>query len=414
MPRAARLLSSVLLLTTLAGGARAQGLPPARGAPAFSAAGLARLDSAIQAYVTDGKLAGVVVAIGKDGKVAHWKAFGLRSVEANDPMEPNDLFRIYSMTKPITSTAVMILVEQGKVGLDDPVAKYLPAFAAAKVWTPSGPVPPRRPITVRDLLRHTSGLTYGFFGETAVDSLYRKAQVDAQSSDLADLTARLAGLPLIGHPGEVWNYGYSTDVLGRIVEVASGRSLAEFFAERIFKPLGMDDSFFEVPREKRSRFTGYYARPAGGRFVLADSPDTGSYTKPPKVLSGGGGLVSSTGDYLRFCQMILNGGELDGARILEAKTVREMLRNQLPAGMVPAVGQPLPATGFGLGFNLIVDGKDPLRGSDGTASWAGYGNTYFWIDPVKKVIGIVMAQHYPFAAYPIDEEFRRLVYQALQ
>lgn len=404
----------LLFVATIAGVAESQGLPTERrDKVGFAAAGLARIDSAMQAYVTEGKLAGVVVAVAKDGRLAHWKAFGMRSIEAKDPMEPNDLFRIYSMTKPITSTAVMILVEAGKVGLDDPVAKYLPAFGDVRVWTPTGPIPPRRPMTVRDLLRHTSGLTYGIFGQTPVDSLYRKMPA---ATDLADLTDKLAELPLIGQPGDGWNYSYSTDVLGRIVEVVSGLSLDRFFAERIFAPLKMKDSFFEVPAEKRSRFTGNYARSGPGRFRLVDSPDSGTYTRPAKVLSGGGGLVSSTSDYLRFAQMILNRGELDGARLLAPGTVSEMLRNQLPGEMVPAIGglMKLEGTGFGLGFNVIVNGLDPLRGSNGTASWAGIANTYFFIDPVTKLIGVLMTQFSPFGAYPIDTEFRHLVYTALR
>lgn len=399
-------------LATMAGTAESQGLPTERpDRVAFTAAGLARVDSAMQAYVTDGKLAGVVVAVAKDGRLAHWKAFGMRSIEAKDPMEPNDLFRIYSMTKPITSTAVMILVEAGQIGLDDPVAKYLPAFGDVKVWTRAGPIPPRRPMTVRDLLRHTSGLSYGIFGQTPVDSLYRQM---APATDLADLTDKLAHLPLVGHPGEVWNYSYSTDVLGRIVEVASGLSLDRFFAERIFAPLKMPDSFFEVPADKRSRLTGHYARSGPGQLRLVDSPDSGTYTRPAKVLSGGGGLVSSASDYLRFAQMILNRGELDGARVLKTGTVTEMLRNQLAGEMVPVVGRKLEGTGFGLGFNVIVNGRDPLQGSNGTAAWAGIANTFFFIDPVTGVIGLVLTQLDPFGAYAIDTAFRQLVYGALR
>jgi CubicO group peptidase (beta-lactamase class C family) len=416
MTRHIGLVGPALLLCALGPAAQAQWLPQAQPAQkGFSAKGLARLDSAMQAYITDGKLPGIVVAVAKDGRLAHLKAFGLRSVEAKDPMETSDLFRIYSMTKPIASAGAMILVEEGRLGLDDPVSRYVPAFGEVKVWTRDGPVPPRRPITVRDLLRHTSGLTYGIFGETPVDSLYRKANPDGSAADLADLTARLSALPLIGQPGEVWNYGYNTDVVGRIVEVVSGTSLDRFLEERLFRPLGMKDTFFEVPPEKRSRFTGYYARPAPGRFYLADSPDTGSYTRPAKVLSGGGGLVSSTADYLRFAQMILNGGELDGVRVLKAATVTEMLRNQLPGELVPALGGArLEGTGFGLGFNVIVNGKDPLRGHNGTGSWGGYANTFFFIDPVSRVIGIVMTQFFPFAAYPLEGDFRRLVNQAVQ
>ncbi len=402
----------LLFVTVIAGTAESQGLPTERPEKlGFAAAGLARLDSAMQAYVTDGKVAGVVVAVAKDGRLAHWKAFGLRSVEAKDPLEPNDLFRIYSMTKPITSTAIMMLVEAGKVGLDDPVAKYLPAFGDVKVWTQSGPIPPRRPMTVRDLLRHTSGLSYGFFGQTPVDSMYRQM---AEPSNLADLTDKLAQLPLVGHPGEIWNYSYSTDVLGRIVEVASGLSLDRFFAERIFAPLKMKDSFFEVPADKRSRLTGHYARSGTGQFRLVDSPDSGRYTRPARVLSGGGGLVSTASDYLRFAQMIQNRGELDGARVLNPSTVTEMLRNQLAGEMVPVVGRKLEGTGFSLGFNVTINARDPLQGNNGTAAWAGIANTFFFIDPVTKVTGLVLTQLDPFGAHAIDATFRQLVNSALR
>lgn len=406
--------SCAVLVVILAGRVESQGLPLAPpGTAGFSAAGLARLDSAMQAYVTSGKLPGLVVAVAKAGRLAHWKAFGLRSVEAKAPMEPNDLFRIYSMTKPITSAAAMILVDEGKIGLDDPVARYLPEFGDVKVWTRDGLVSPRRPMTVRDLLRHTSGLTYGLFAETPVDSLYRKM---GESANLADQTIKLARMPLVGQPGEVWTYSYSTDVVGRIVEVVSGQSLDRFFEERIFAPLKMNDSFFQVPAEKRGRFTGHYARLANGRFLLADSPDSGNFTRAPKVLSGGGGLVSTAADYLRFAQMILNGGELDGVRLLQPGTVTEMLRNQLPGEMVPVLGtlMKLEGTGFGLGFNVIVNGRDPLRGRNGTASWAGIANTYFFIDPATGVIGLVLTQFSPFGAYAIDTDFRHLVYGALQ
>jgi CubicO group peptidase (beta-lactamase class C family) len=411
-PIAALPLVAALLLPARA---TAQPLPVAAPASAgFSAAGLARLDSAMAAYVADGRLPGIVVTVARGGRLVHWKAFGLRSVEAGAPLRPDDLFRIYSMTKPITSVAVMMLVEDGRVALEDPVAKYIPAFVATKVWTPLGPVPQRRAMTVRDLLRHTAGLTYGYFGETPADSAYRRADPSGRAADLADLMERLAALPLVDQPGDRWNYSFATDVLGRIVEVASGRSLDRFFRERVFAPLRMDDTFFEVPSDRRGRFTGYYAR-VNGRFVLSDSPDTGSYTRPPKVLSGGGGLVSSAADYARFMQMLLNGGELDGARLLRRETVAEMLRNQLPGELVPisVAGLSLAGTGFGLGFSVVVHPQPP-HDDRGRASWAGYANTFFFVDPARQLSAAVYTQFFPFAAYPLEEDFRRLVYAALR
>ena len=395
----------------------AQGLPTTTPASVgLSAEGLARLDSAMNALVNDQKLPGIVVAIARNGKVGHWKAFGSRVVKPADPMEKNDLFRIYSMTKPIVTTGLMILVEEGKVKLEDPVSKYVPEVGKMKVYTAAGLVEPNRPVTVRDLLRHTSGLTYGFFGATHVDSLYVKARPSEQSKNLVEFMTRLGELPLIAQPGTVFNYGFSTDVAGRVIEIASGMSLDKFLAARVTGPLKMPDTSFEVPVDKRSRFTGYYAR-AGTNWILADSPDSGTYTKAVTLLSGGGGLISSTQDYLRFMQMILNYGELDGVRILQRKTVAEMLRNQLPGEAVPitlTAADPIRTTGFGLGFAVVVDVQNQSLGPVGAAGWGGYANTFFWVDPANNLSAVVMTQFFPFGAHDLDNTFRRLVYGALK
>ncbi|MGH7754470.1 MAG: serine hydrolase domain-containing protein [Gemmatimonadales bacterium] len=410
------LLLALLGAPLLAPRAPGQGLPlvPPESVN-LTAGGLARIDSAMNAYVESGKLPGIVVAVARNGRLAHWKAFGLRSIEHTDPMETDDLFRIYSMTKPVTSVAMMLLVEEGRVGLEDPVAKYLPAFAGVKVWSRDGPRAPRRPMTIRDLLQHTSGLTYGLFGETPVDSAYRKAGLMEPRWSLTELMDQLARLPLVGDPGEIWNYGFSTDVAGRIIEVVSGMPLDRFMAQRIFGPLKMTDTFFEVPPEKRSRLTGYYAI-TGGPPALIDSPDTGSYTRRPPLFSGGGGLASTVPDYLRFAQMILNGGELDGVRLLRRETVAEMLENQLPPERIPIrIGEfTLPGTGFGLGFSVVVDPAEKGINDQGRAGWAGYANTFFWIDPNRRLIAMVFAQSFPFSAHPLELDFRRLVYQALR
>ena len=407
------LLVGMVLLSHDAGG---QAPAATRSATtALTPAGVARIDSAMKAYVASGKFPGIVVAVARDGQVALWQAYGVRTITPKDPMDRNDLFRIYSMTKPITSTGVMMLVDEGKVGLDDPVAKYLPELGAVKVWSREGPVAAKRAITVRDLLRHTSGFTYGLFGETPVDSLYRNAGLMNPGLTLPQLMTKLARLPLIGQPGEIWNYGFSTDVAGRLIEVVSGQPLDRFFAERIFVPLKMPDTFFQVPAGKRSRLTGYYGiNPAG--TVLLDSPDTGSATKPPPMFSGGGGLVSTASDYLRFAQMILNGGELDGVRLLKRETVAEMLKNQLPQSLIPIrVGPyPLPNTGFGLGFSIAVGSTTEGVNDEGRAGWGGYANTFFWIDPGRRLIGMVMAQTFPFNQHPLEPDFRKLVYAALK
>jgi CubicO group peptidase (beta-lactamase class C family) len=410
-----RLALALLAVSFVAPAAAGQGLPVARpDSVDLIASGLARVDSAMSAYVASGKVPGIVVAVARNGRLAHWKAFGVRSIEHKDPMERDDLFRIYSMTKPVTTAAMMMLVEAGKVSLDDPVAKYLPVFAGVRVWSPAGPVAPRRAMTIHDLLQHTSGLTYGIFGETPVDSAYRKAGL-MEPRSLPALMDQLAKLPLVGHPGEVWNYGFSTDVAGRIIEVASGMPLDRVMADRIFGPLGMKDTYFEVPAEKRARLTGYYAI-TNGPPALLDSPDTGSFTRRPVYLSGGGGLVSSAPDYLRFAQMILNGGELDGVRLLRRETVTRMLSNQLPASLIPLkVGEiVLPGTGFGLGFSVVVDPPVPGIADRGRAAWAGYANTFFWIDPNRRMIAMVLAQTFPFGVPPLELDFRRLVYEAVR
>lgn len=418
MRRMIRLLTIALLGSTgltQPAGAAAQGLPVTQPAKVkIAPAGLARLDSAMQAYVKEKKIPGIVLAVARNGQVAHLKAFGHRSLEHQDPMETGDLFRIYSMTKPITSAAVMMLVDDGKIGLDDPVAKYLPVFANIKVWSRGGPVPPRRPMTVRDLLRHTAGFTYGLFGETPVDSLYRGAGLMQPGLALNQLLEKLAALPLVGHPGEIWNYGFSTDVLGRLIEVVSGMPLDRFFATRIFEPLRMPDTFFQVPPAKRSRFVGYYASTPAGPMLL-DSPDTGSYTRPPSMFSGGGGLVSTAADYLRFSQMMLNGGELDGVRVLRRESAEAMLANQLPKSLIPLrVGaMELPGTGFGFGFSVVVDpGADGIN-DHARAGWGGYANTHFFIDPHRQVIALVLTQTFPFMEHPLEADFRKLVYSAL-
>ena len=319
------------------------GLPTASpGSVGMSADALARIGPAMQAYVDDGRLAAVMTMVARRGQVVHWEAVGTRDTATGDPLERNDIFRIYSMTKPVTSVAVMMLVEEGKVALDDPVSKFVPEFADVKVLADGGErVAADGPMTVQHLLTHTSGLTYGFFGDSAVDRLYNQANPLTLAEDLEDFGRRVAELPLIASPGARWNYSVSTDILGRVVEVASGQAFDAFVEERILDPLGMDDTAFWVSEEKRGRFMANYAR-LGGNLVVADSPVDGQYTRPPAFPSGGGGLTSTASDYIRFAQMLLEGGSLDGVRILAPETVARMRSNHLPrrdgpdrAGRVP-------------------------------------------------------------------------------
>ncbi len=383
----------------------------------MSAERLDRIRPAMQAYVDDGRLAGVMTMVARRGQVVHWDAVGMRDLEAADPLEPDDIFRIFSMTKPVTSTAVMMLVEEGRVALDDPLSKFVPGFADVTVLTAAGErVPPNDAITIQHLLTHTSGLTYGFFGDSPVDRIYNESGVFFTAQGLDNFADGVAALPLLAHPGERWNYSVSTDILGRVIEVASGQTFDQFVKTRILDPLDMQDTAFMVAADKRDRFTASYARPDGA-LQATDSPTDGQYTRPPAWLSGGGGLTSTASDYIRFAQMLLQEGEFDGVRILAADTVRVMSTNHLPDSLIPiAVGNYLsPAYGFGLGFAVAVDAAaSPEPDNDGVFRWAGAANTFFWIDPVAELIGMVWTQYGEFAAYEIEREFQTLVYEALE
>ena len=394
------------------------GLPTADpGSAGMSAEGLARIGPAVQAYVDDGRVAGVMTMVARRGHVVHWEAAGQRDVDAGDPLEPDDIFRIYSMTKPITSVAIMILMEEGGLSLDDPVSTFIPPFADVQVLAQDGErVPPDGPITIEHLLTHTSGLTYGLFGDTPVDRLYNESGFFVAAQGLEDFAGRVADLPLLASPGERWNYSVSTDILGRVIEVVSGQPFDAFLRARILDPLGMDDTAFVVPAEKRDRFTANYARP-DGTLRMIDSPVDGQYTQPPAWLSGGGGLTSTASDYVRFAQMLLGDGELGDARILRPETVQMMRANRLPDAMVPIqLGTYLsPAYGFGLGFAMVVDADaSPEPDNDGVFRWAGAANTFFWIDPAAELVGMVWTQFNPFAAYDLEREFQTLVYGALE
>ena len=389
------------------------------GAPAdagFSEERLGRIAPAMQAYVDDGRLPGVVTMVARGGKIVHWEAVGMRSIEEATPLQPDDIFRIASMTKPITSTAIMMLVESGDIALDDPVSKFIPAFADMSVLEDDGsrtPVDP--PMTVRHLLSHSGGLTYGIFGDTPVDQAYVQARLFAKETP-EDYVATVAGLPLLAQPGEIWNYSVSTDVLGYIVQVVSGQPFEVFLEERIFEPLGMDDTAFWVPPEKRNRFTTRYGvGPAGLQVV--DAPEDGRYTQMPGMASGGGGLVSTASDYIRFAQMMLQGGQLDGVRILRPETVQAMGTNVLSDDNTPIsiLGWLPPAYGFGLGFATLVDeGATPQADHDGLIRWGGIANTFFWIDPEAELIAMVWTQMDPFLVYELEKRFTEFVYDAME
>jgi CubicO group peptidase (beta-lactamase class C family) len=386
-------------------------------------------------YIQTGKLPCAQVQVWRRGKLAYESVQGLADRERGRKLKADDLFRIYSMTKPVTSVALMMLVEEGLVALDDPVAKYIPEWADLGVFN-GGYLktfqtrPCDRPMMVIDLMRHTSGLTYGFQQQGNVDAAYRELKLveDLRSGTLAETMKALAKVPLQFSPGEAWNYSISTDVVGHLVEVISGQTLDAFFEERIFKPLGMSDTFFTVPKDKADRLAALYGVGAlGSKLPIAAKPDLiedpkkSAYLKPATFLSGGGGLVSTAADYMRFARMLLNGGELDGARLLGPKTIRLMASNHLPDNKdLTQMSRSLfseatyAGVGFGLGFGVTVDpARTMLAGSVGDFFWGGAASTFFWVDPEEDLAVVFLTQLLPSSAYPVRRELRTLVYSAI-
>lgn len=419
--RFARRACATLLLLCLPASVLAQSdtsSPDPEGA-GFSAKRLDRIAPWYQAQVDAGALTGAVVAVARDGKLAYLKAIGTYDRAGKVPLQPDAIFWIASMTKPVTSVAAMMLVEEGKLDLTAPVAQYLPVFKDKPVGIEDiDPAtgkhtlllePEKQPMRVIDLLRHTSGLVYPEEGKTALYQMYGLADF-RRNRTLADFVASLAALPLAHQPGEVWEYSWGVDVLARVIEVAAGQPFDQFLDSRIFKPLHMVDTGFYVPEDKRARLVDPIAE---GRPALWD------VTKPPKLFSGGGGLVSTAPDYLRFCQMLLNGGELDGVRILAAKTVQQMTTNALPADMrfAGVVGQyvgPRVGTGWGLGFAIRTNPDfSILPGSVGSFNWSGFWGTYFWVDPAEKLIAVQMIQVPPDHGGSYRDALRHLTYAAL-
>jgi len=398
-------------------------------AAGLSSSRLETLDRFIKShYIDTGKIPGALILIARRGDIAHLSIAGFADVERKKPLREDAVFRIYSMSKPITSVAFMTLVEQGLVALDDPVHRVIPEWKNLGVYEGGfmetfRTKRPDRPMLIIDLLRHTSGLTYGFQQVSNVDAAYRKLQVgerQQETSSLDDMIEQLAGLPLEFSPGKAWNYSVSTDVLGYLIGKISGQPFDEFLRERVFKPLEMTDSGFHVRSDNESRLAACYSATPTGGMMLSDDPQRSLYLKPPRLFSGGGGLVSTAADYLRFCKMLLNGGTLDEVQILSPKTIALMTMNHLPGGRdLPALSRSLfsevtyQGVGFGLGFaNTIDTTKTMLPGSAGDYFWGGAASTYFWIDPAEELITIFMTQLLPSMSYPIRRELRTLVYSA--
>jgi CubicO group peptidase (beta-lactamase class C family) len=377
-------------------------------------------------YVDKGRLKGLSYLVYRRGQLAHTAVMGLADAERGTALKDDTIVRIYSMTKPITSVAMMMLVEQGLVALDDPVSRFIPSWANLGVYQTGVEGqwltrPCDRPMQIVDLLRHTSGLTYNFQYRTNVDAAYRRSKLDTSGlgPDLDGLIEGLGKVPLEFSPGAAWNYSVATDILGYLVGKISGAPFEVFLQERLFKPLGMVDTGFFVPPEKASRLAACYQRGADG-VTLQDDPTRSRYLEPPKLVSGGGGLVSTQHDYLRFCQMVLNKGTLDGVQYLSPKTIQLMGANHLPgAKSLSDLSVSLfseatySGVGFGLGFATTIDQPATLiPGTKGDLWWGGMASTAFWIDPAEDLIVVFMTQLMPSAAYPIRRELRTLVYSA--
>jgi len=379
---------------------------------------LAEIDAQMQSYVTDGKLAGMVLLIAREGKIAHAGVYGQMDIESGQPMRRDAIFRIYSMTKPITGVALMTLYEEGKFKLDDPVSKYLPGFENLKVYAGKEgdsykTVAMNRQITVEDLMRHTAGLAYGLMPASPVDDMYKDIRILDPAKNLDSLVERLLKLPLAAQPGEKWMYSIAVDVQGKLIEKLSGKPLDEFFAERIFKPLAMKDTGFYVPADKLDRMTVNYGK-KDGKLSPVDGAKDSQFAKKHALLSGGGGLVSTADDYLRFAQMMLNRGELDGARILKPETVDLMTRNHLPEKLIPIkLALPIANTGFGLDFAVRMKAAEgEPAGSVGEYWWGGAASTQFFIAPRENLICVGMTQFMP-ATPTFVQDARKKIYSAL-
>lgn len=395
----------------------------------FSAERLRRIDGFLRdRYVAAGRIPCAQLLVARRGVIVHQSVLGQRDPERGAPLAEDTVFRIYSMTKPVTSVALMSLVEEGRIALDDPVARHIPEWANLGVFQAGVPGayltrPPERPMQVVDLLRHTSGLTYSFQYRSNVDAAYRQLDIEALHGerDLEGMVETLGRLPLEFSPGAAWNYSVSTDVVGYLVQKVAGQPLDQALHERIFAPLKMVDTGFHVREDQRARFAACYEATPHGGLKLQDDAQTSPFLKPPRLLSGGGGLVSTAADYQRFAQMLLNGGELDGVRILGPKTLRLMCANHLPGGGdLTRHSRSLfsestyAGVGFGLGFAVVFDPVQTLLpSSPGEFYWGGMASTAFWIDPVEQVTAVFMTQLIPSSTTTIRRELRSMVYAAL-
>lgn len=391
----------------------------------MSSARLALIEPIMERFVKNNRLPGIMTLVQRQGKVVQLGMYGMMDIEAGKPMQEDALFRIYSMTKPIVSVALMMLLEEGRLSLKDPLARYVPAFSKTKVYTGSthlGPILAEQDpvITLHHLLTHTAGLSYGWYFDSPVEDLYREVipNIFQRDQTLEEVVEQIARLPLVSQPGTQWRYSYATDVLGYVVQVIADMPLADFLKERIFEPLGMPDTSFHVPQEKLERLAQIYESeklydprvPEPENVMLIRD-----VTVPTSCPSSGGGLISTLGDYLNFCNCLINNGQHKGGYLLGRKTLAWMTSNHIPRQLMPLNLGPIPLDfGFGLGFRVISSlGEARSLTSPGEYGWAGAAQTYFWIDPAEDFIGLMMTQHLPTEPYPVQERFKNMAYQAI-
>ena len=412
-----RLLITTLLLTCLP--VSSQDLPVVQPEKVgLSSSKLEKVDKVVEGLVASNRLAGATVIILRHGKVAYFKAFGQMDRERKKPMQKDTIFRIYSMTKAIVTAGAMMLWEEKKFGLDDPLSMHLPEYKDPRVWTKDGMVPARQEVTPRDLMRHTAGMVYGHFGGTPVHRATEKAigfKNGFPMETLATSSKKFGAVPLLFHPGDDWVYGVSIDVLGRLIEVKSGLPLDRFLKERIFRPLDMKDTGFFVPTTKIDRFASNYTTDGKGQLTLRDDARKSPYLQNPVFLSGGGGLVSTTRDYARFLQMIAGGGQLQKTRLLKKKTVSLMVRNQVPPKAMPiAFGtSERPGVGFGLGFSVrTADSAWDPAARVGEYGWGGAASTHYWTSPKDKLVVVTMEQTMPYD-FLLEFSLKGVIYDAI-
>ena len=405
-----RLAPCLLAGFCAAGAAELPSAPPE--AVGMTSDGLQALGARLDQLVADGAFPGVTAMVARRGKVVFAHSAGLLDVQTGAKMRIDSLLRIYSMTKPVTSVAAMQLVERGELRLDDPVWRFFPGWKTMTVLAADGKTrePAERPVTMRHLLTHTAGLAYGYDGDSAVDRMYREAGLiddwDYLARDTGELVSKLANIPLLFQPGARWHYGFSTDVLGHLVERVSGLPLDAFLRQNLFAPLGMKDAYFDVPPNVVHRFGTAHIIGADGELAVQDNPREDPEFIGVTFLSGGGGLVTTVGDFMRFCLMLEGGGAFAGTRILTPETVAAMTRNQLPETVQGGAG------GFGLGFGIVGEGAPPGGPSPNSYRWGGAAGTFFWIDPAERLVGVFMPQRIGMPG-GIGQSLERLVYEAI-